>query len=103
MANIRFIYLYRDGGNYKQWSEQVFTNIHDIEIQTIDERIRQCLIDGEWFYADKWGVPDLHHYKWDNEIDHLFHEFDSVEKTFDSEPMGDISNWLEFIESQRAT
>ena len=26
MNNVRFLYLYRDGSNYKKWSDVVFSN-----------------------------------------------------------------------------
>lgn len=92
--NVAFNYLYRDGANYKQWDFEVFTNNTVIPIDRIESSIRAYLIDGEWFYADKWGLKDLHHFKWDNEVDNLWHEFDSVEETAESATKGDIAEFL---------
>ncbi|RYD56871.1 MAG: hypothetical protein EOP56_10795 [Sphingobacteriales bacterium] len=78
--NIKLSYLYRDGANYKQFNEEIFSNRNHLELGYIDEEIRKCLIDGEWFYVDQWGLKYMHVHPWDNEIDHTWHEFDSVEE-----------------------
>jgi hypothetical protein len=81
MPNIKFNYLYRDAGNYKTHGYVVFTNPEGVSLQQMEERIRAKLIDGIWFYAHKWPVPDLHSQKWDDELDHTFHEFEGLEYT----------------------
>jgi len=81
MPNILFSYLYRDGANYKNYGEVVFTNPTNLSLTTVKETIESKLLDGEWFYAHKWYLPDLHFEKWDIEIDHSFHEFEDVEET----------------------
>lgn len=81
MPNILFSYLYRDGANYKNYGEVVFANPTNLSLTTIKETIESKLLDGEWFYAHKWNLPDLHFEKWDIEIDHTFHEFEGVEET----------------------
>ena len=83
MPNIKFNYLYRDGANYKNYGFVLFHNPQHISIEYVEQLIRSKLIDGEWFYANEWKLPDLHNCTWDNEIDHTFHEFESVEYTFD--------------------
>lgn len=79
MPNIKFNYLYRDGGNYKNFGSIVFINPLNIELSALEDLIRSKLISHHWFYADQWQVPDLHLGSWDNELDHTFHEFEGVE------------------------
>jgi len=98
--NIKLSYLYRDGGNYKQYHEEVYTNLNALSIEEIETRIRKQLIDGDWFYNHNWDLKDLHLYKWDNEIDHTFHEFDCIEITSEQPTKGDISELLRLIESK---
>ena len=81
MPNIKFNYLYRDGGNYKNYSSVIFDNLGNIELAALESLIKSKLIYGEWFYVDEWKLPDLHFGTWDNEIDHTFHEFGSVAYT----------------------
>lgn len=47
--NIKFNYLYRDGGNYKIWNNEVFPNPQSLTLTEIDNGIRNELIDGEFF------------------------------------------------------
>ncbi len=84
MQNIKFSYLYRDGGNYKDHGSIVFPADNSIYLQHIDQTIRSHLIDGTWFYAGEWQIPDLYFEKWNNELDHTFHEFESVEYTHEA-------------------
>ncbi|MEB0263696.1 MULTISPECIES: hypothetical protein [unclassified Mucilaginibacter] len=81
MPNIKFFYRYRDDANYKNHSFIIFNNPTNIALAEIEKHILSKLIDDTWFYADKWNVPDLHLGTWDNEIDHTWHEFESVEFT----------------------
>jgi hypothetical protein len=81
MPNIQFNYLYRDAGNYKKYDSVIFANPDNIELSELETLIRSKLIDHEWFYVDQWKVPDLHFGTWDNELDHTFHEFESIEYT----------------------
>lgn len=81
MPNIKFNYLYRDGGNYKNYSSVIFANPDNIDLAELEALIKSKLIYGEWFYVNEWKLPDLHFGVWDNEIDHTFHEFESVEYT----------------------
>jgi hypothetical protein len=75
--NLKFCYQYRDGANYKNYNEVVFLNDTGRTIKEIEATIKRALIDGEWFIAVDWKLPDLHfiEYKWDSEIDHDWHEF----------------------------
>ena len=97
MPNILFSYLYRDGANYKNYGEVVFANPQDIEISQVEEAIGASLIDGEWFHAKPWQLPDLHFEKWDEEIDHQLHEFESVTHT--TAPPTDSRTIAQFLQS----
>ncbi len=96
--NIRFEYLYRDVGNYKQFGYVVFTNETGLVINVIHARILDCLIDKTWFYSDVWGLKDLHLFKWDDELDHTWHEYSNIESTEENATMGDIKDFLLKIE-----
>ncbi len=74
-------YLYRDGGNYKNYNSAIFANPDNVDLATLETLIKSKLIYGEWLYVNEWKLPDLHFGTWDNEIDHTFHEFESVEYT----------------------
>jgi hypothetical protein len=75
MPNIKFNYLYRDSANYKKYGFVIFTNPDDIELSEIEVLIRSKLNDGEWFYADEWGLPELLLETFDFRVDPTWHEF----------------------------
>jgi hypothetical protein len=77
--NIKFNYLYRDAGNYKKFGSIVFSNPDQIEINQVELEIRKKLFDTDFFIPKEWDIPTLHFEKWNEELDHFFHEFDSVE------------------------
>ena len=83
--NIRFSYLYRDGANYKNFNEIVFSNPNFIDSKEIEKTIRNKLIDGQWFICKEWNLPDMHftEFSYDAEIDHDWHEFESIEETIE--------------------
>jgi hypothetical protein len=81
--NIRFNYLYRDGGNYKQYGSFVFSNPHHRASREVEQSIRSALIDGEFFNVSQWQLPDLREQEWDDELDHDWHEFESVQEIED--------------------
>ena len=68
-ANIKFNYLYRDAGNYKQFGNIILSNPNNISIDLVTDIVRKNLIDGEFFEAGKWGVPSLF-FDTKNESDH---------------------------------
>lgn len=88
--NIKFSYLYRDGSNYKQFNEIVFSNPRQIPLEKIDSFIRANLISGFWFIAKDWNLPCLNfrEYAWDDKIDHGWHEFESVKVTMEIADQG---------------
>jgi hypothetical protein len=95
MPNIKFNYLYRDAANYKKFGFQIFQNTDLITQENIETLIKTKLIDGEYFYAAQWKLPDLHFNTWDDQTDHVFHEFESVEYT--DEPPNTLLNLGEFV------
>lgn len=97
--NIKFSYLYRDAGNYKLYGQVVFGNPESIALEEIRNRINAHLIDGEFFEAKKWGVPELQFDKYIPELDHTWYEFEGVEDS--SSEITDkrtIKEFLRYIE-----
>jgi glycosidase len=79
--NIKFNYLYRDGSNYKVGGYEVFSNPESLELKIVEERIRESLIDGDFFDPEYWKVKRLKNEDWIPELDHTWNEYDSVEFT----------------------
>jgi len=81
MPNIKFSYLYRDGGKYKNYGNIIFDNHGRIHINELKMIIQSKLIDHHSFYAKCWGIKELYFKKYDNDLDHGFHEFESLTDT----------------------
>jgi hypothetical protein len=81
MPNIKFNYLYRDSATYKKYGFVIFSNPNNIEISEVEILIHSKLIDGEWFNADEWGLPELFLDTFDYRVDPTWHEFESVKYT----------------------
>ena len=96
MANIKLKYRYRDYANYKNNGEAIFANPQQFSLEQIDATIRIRLLDGEYFYASQWGLPDLHFEKYDDENDHPFHEYLGIEIT--DEAVTEEITLTEFLE-----
>ncbi|MCI5113306.1 MAG: hypothetical protein D3913_12090 [Candidatus Electrothrix sp. LOE1_4_5] len=79
--NIRFEYLYRDAGNNKIYNDIVVANKKGTETEVLKRRIRNVLISGEFFIAKKSSLPKLQFPKYDEEFDHDWYEFSSLEDT----------------------
>ena len=95
--NIKFNYLYRDGSNYKQYNEVIFSNPNAINVLYIWRAIKHHLISGQWFVAKEWALPDMHfkEYLFDTRIDHDWHEFEDVEETLSNPTQdGTIDDFL---------
>ena len=56
MLGITLHYLHRDDGNYKLFGSVDFTNIKNLPIDEIVIRLRNKLIDGEYFYPKDFGI-----------------------------------------------
>lgn len=80
-CNIKFNYLYRDAGNYKIFDSFIFTNLYSKNLESIELAIRSNLIDGEYFIPEKWNIPRLSFGDYLPELDHDFHEFESIDET----------------------
>ena len=83
--NIKFYYIYRDGGNYKNFNEIIFSNPRGRSLHEVENIIKEKLIDHKWFYCKEWNVPDIHfkEFGYDPEIDVDWHEFEKIEGTSD--------------------
>lgn len=98
--NIRVEYLYRDAGNNKNWGDVVFSNKADIGVEELEYQIRELLIDGEFFVAEKAGLPNLYFPDRDDELDHGWHQFHSLGITDDevSDELGrDMDDFLKSV------
>jgi hypothetical protein len=81
--NIRFHYLYRDGGNYKKWSDVVFSNPDNFSVELIGERLIGSFMEDGLFIAHQVRIPEVFLAADDRltEDDHCFHEFAEVTAT----------------------
>jgi hypothetical protein len=81
MSNLRFRYLYRDGGNYKRWGSVVFGNKEGVSAQAAEFSLRVELSGNGLFIAEQVGVPDVFLFSVFplSPEDHCFQEFHSVE------------------------
>ena len=99
--NIRFEYLYRDAGNFKNWGEVILVNRHGHDVNALEQRARQVLIDQEYFDADKAMVPNLNFKDHIEALDHGWHEFHAFTSTVaeTSDPEGrDIAEFIGHLE-----
>lgn len=79
--NVCLNYLYRDAGNYKNWGEVIFTNKTDMDLNLLELKIRNVLIESEFFIAEMVNLKILKFPIHSKELDHDWHEFYSVEHT----------------------
>ena len=79
--NILFEYLYRDAGNNKKWGEVIFTNMNNVDRSLLESKLKEGLIDGEFFVGEKSRLPKLEFLAVDFELDHDWYEFHSLEET----------------------
>lgn len=99
--NIRFEYLYRDAGNFKNWGEVIFSNPSDLEAELILVMANKALIERAYFVANKVGVPDLYFPEHDDELDHGWHEAHSFQPTLKEPNDCQDRSIEEFLESLR--
>lgn len=81
MGNIKFVYLYRDGANYKSWDELIFTNPDQLTLDEIEDRLVSAFLVDQLFVANHISVPEKFLFldgKF-TKFDHCYHEFDHVE------------------------
>lgn len=81
MNNIKFIYLYRDGGNFKSWGEVIFSHIDALTITEIETRLLRAFLPGKHFIASQISITEKFLYSSGDftKHDHCYHEFDCVE------------------------
>jgi len=94
---IIFEYLYRDGGNLKNWGEACFKNEQGLSLEEIDARIRECLIDEMYFTAEKVGLPTLYFDEHNEQLDHEWHEYDRVREDTENTASSSSIELLEFL------
>jgi hypothetical protein len=86
-SNILFCYQYRDAANYKLNGEAIFSNHTFLPLADIEQQLRSCLKDGEFFIARQVNIEErffdaLHdddNPGWNNRF--AWHEFERVEVT----------------------
>lgn len=77
--NIRFSYLYRDAGNFKNFGEVIFSNPNETLLDDLSARLKLALLDEMYFDAYAVGLPELFFDDYDEELDHDWHEFELLE------------------------
>jgi len=100
--NIRLEYQYRDAGNYKNWSEIVFSNPRNLVPEVVAQMAEDVRIDGEFFVASRAHVPDLHFPEWDLDLDHDWHQFAAFRPTDEAPNDSQHRTIDEFIEALRS-
>jgi|SRR5690348_8345410 hypothetical protein len=105
MPNIKFIYLYRDGGNYKKWAEVIFRNPDELSCDFISKRLREAFMQDGLFIAQQIRIPDSFLYTRGeaNSDDHCYHEFERVELSADTPDDGrgrSIKQFLAEVQTQ---
>jgi hypothetical protein len=80
--NIKFNYLYRDAGNYKNFNAIIFSNPKCYELEKIKVDLKNNLIDNMYFVARQLSIPELF-FENINSDDHDWHEFIDIEQTAD--------------------
>jgi hypothetical protein len=81
MNNFKFVYLYRDAGNYKKWASVVFLNSGKSTLESVTEVLHHSFIEQHLFVANQIRIPECFLYARGNATseDHCFHEFDTIE------------------------
>lgn len=100
MMNIRFVYLYRDSGNFKNWGWVVFSNPRDVSPGRLTREASKFLFTEHHFNAERARVPDLHFPDHDYDLDHEWHEVYDFEATDEvpNDPQGrDIDMFLKSL------
>lgn len=81
MSKIKFVYLYRDGANYKSWGEVVFANPEQLILGEIEARLIGAFLPDKLFIARQVSIPEKFLFLSGKftEYDHCYHEFDCVD------------------------
>lgn len=81
MRNIKFTYLYRDGANFKNWGEVIFTNHENLDLEEVSKKLTEYFLPDKLFIASQVAIPEKFLFL-DGKFtqhDHCYHEFDCVE------------------------
>jgi len=80
MENVKFNYLYRDGSNFKRWSDIVFSNPNDLPVQAVAKALEDAVTKDYLFIAHQVRVPEVFLYgEGDaNADDNCYHEIYEV-------------------------
>jgi hypothetical protein len=100
MPNLKFNYLYRDAGNYKKWGAVIFPNPDNVDFVSVSAALEAALSPETIFVASQVRIPELFLYTAGNanSDDHCFHEFHSVDLTFESQNDVHSRSIRQFIE-----
>ena len=81
MSNVKFVYLYRDGANYKSWDDIVFVNSEQQTLEEIENRLAAAFLVDRLFIAHQVSIPEKFLFlDWKfTKVDHCYHEYDHVE------------------------
>jgi len=103
LACVRFNYMYRDGGNYKQHGSVVLANEEALGVAEAAARLHAACVSDDSFNAAQVGLPELFFDDGVVEDDHSWHEFVSFEVTHDepTDPRS-LSELTEVFERARA-
>lgn len=84
LPNIEFSYLYRDGSNCKRYGSVIFANPERLDCEEFAEQLAETMDENTYFIAGQVGIPEVFHWLTDypvTELDHCWHESDSVVAT----------------------
>ncbi|POZ53152.1 hypothetical protein [Methylovulum psychrotolerans] len=79
--NVKFEYLYRDAGNFKNWGEVIFSNQYNLKPDRLNLIAENLFIERRYFLANKIDIPDLHFKEYNPQLDHDWHEFHNFSLT----------------------
>ncbi len=81
MSNVKFVYLYRDGANYKVWNDVVFENPYNTSLDEIERILSSSFSPDKLFIANQISIPEQFLFLNGSftKYDHCYHEFDYVE------------------------
>ena len=97
--NIAFDYLYRDAGNYKLYESVVFQNENNVPLIFLQRAIEACFEQRIYFVPETLEIPRLRFRNYDQELDHIWHEFDSISETDFPHTAGKtVSKFFELLE-----
>lgn len=98
MNNIKFKYLYRDAGNYKNYGFRIFKNPDNLPLSEIEKELEAAFLDGLYFIAKQIDLPELFHDDYPTTDDVSFHEYDGSESSTEMLTGSSIQTIKEFVD-----